>query len=110
ECMQQLLNGTKKPDGVFAVEDLTALGAMQAIKAAGKTMPDEMGIVGFANEAFGEYITPSLSSVNQQTVTMGEEAAKLFFELMKNGDAYVGKPRKKVLRPELICRQSSSRY
>jgi DNA-binding LacI/PurR family transcriptional regulator len=40
---------------------------------------------------------------------MGEEAAKLFFELMRNGDDNTGKPRKKVLRPELICRQSSVR-
>ncbi len=110
DCMNQLLNGAKKPDGVFAVEDFTALGAMQAIKAAGKSMPSEIAIVGFANEAFGEYITPSLSSVNQQTVTMGEEAAKLFFELMKSGDAYAGKPRKKILKPELICRQSSIRH
>jgi len=110
ECMNRLLNvSSARPDGVFAVEDFTALGAMQAIKAAGIIMPDEIAIVGFANEAFGEYITPSLSSVNQQTVTMGEEAAKLFFELMRHGDPYEGKPRKKVLRPELICRQSSIR-
>ena len=109
ECMHQLLRRTNAPDGVFAVEDFTALGAMQAIKAVGKSMPDEIAIVGFANEAFGEYITPSLSSVNQQTVTMGEEAAKLFFHLMISGDAYSGKPIKKVLKPELICRQSSVR-
>lgn len=110
ECMNRLLHGNNIPDGVFAVEDFTALGAMQAIKNAGKIMPDEIAIVGFANEAFGEYITPSLSSVNQQTVTMGEEAAKLFFELMRHGDPYDGKPRKKILRPELICRQSSTRH
>ncbi|MFT3935882.1 MAG: LacI family DNA-binding transcriptional regulator [Chitinophagaceae bacterium] len=109
ECMQQLLSLKNPPDGIFAVEDFTAMGAMQAIKAANIKMPDEIAIVGFANEAFGEYITPSLSSVNQQTVTMGEEAAKLFFELMKAGDPYSGNPRKKILRPELICRQSSQR-
>jgi LacI family transcriptional regulator len=110
ECMNRLLGSAKSPNGVFAVEDFTALGAMQAIKAAGKSMPDEIAIVGFANEAFGEYLTPSLSSVNQQTVTMGEEAAKLFFEGMRNGDTYQNKPRKKILKPELICRQSSTRH
>lgn len=110
DCMQKLLNNENPPQGVFAVEDFTALGAMQAIKAAGKSMPDEMAIVGFANEAFGEYMTPSLSSVNQQTVTMGEEAAKLFFEVMRSGNAYNDRPRKKILKPELICRQSSMRY
>ncbi|MEO6316278.1 MAG: LacI family DNA-binding transcriptional regulator [Chitinophagaceae bacterium] len=109
DCMVELLQNKSAPDGVFAVEDFTALGAMQAIKAAGKLMPEEIAIVGFANEAFGGYITPSLSSVNQQTVVMGEEAAKLFFELMRSGDPYGGAPRKKILRPELICRQSSTR-
>ena len=109
ECMTRLLDHPRPPNGVFAVEDFTALGAMQVIKAAGKSMPDDVAIVGFANEAFGEYLTPSLSSVNQQTVTMGEEAAKLLFEGLKNGDTYKDKPKKKILRPELICRQSSIR-
>ena len=107
ECMKRLLEHPEPPNAVFAVEDFTALGAMQAIKAAGKSMPDEVAIVGFANEAFGEYITPSLSSVNQQTVTMGEEAAKLFFEGLKSGNVYSESPKKKILKPELICRQSS---
>ena len=110
ECMQKLLGGRLQPDGVFAVEDFTALGAMQAIKSANKKIPDEIAIIGFANEAFGEYLTPSLSTVNQQTVHMGEEAAKLFFEAKGKSDIYKTKPRKLVLEPELICRQSSIKF
>jgi LacI family transcriptional regulator len=109
ECMNRLISCSGMPDGIFAVEDFTALGAMQVIKAAGKKIPGEIAIVGFANEAFGEYITPSLSSVNQQTVTMGEQSAKLIFELINSNQAYENKPRKQVLQPALICRQSSSR-
>ena len=105
-CMKKLL-GANVPDAVFAVEDFTALGAMQAVKEAGKKIPEEIAIIGFANESFGEYLTPSLSTVNQQTVHMGEEAAKLFFELQRSGVAYDSVPRKLVLEPELICRQSS---
>lgn len=108
-CMEQLLAGRKVPDGVFAVEDFTALGAMQAIKAAGKRLPEDIAIIGFAAEAFGEYLTPSLSTVNQQTVKMGEEAAKLFFEQQQKIDAVPHKPRKLVLEPVLICRESSQR-
>ena len=107
ECMMNLLQGKLAPDGVFAVEDFTALGALQAIKKANKKIPDEVAIIGFANEAFGEYLTPSLSTVNQQTIHMGEEAAKLFFEGLEKGDAYSAKPRKMILEPELICRESS---
>lgn len=107
ECMNQLLSLKEKPDGVFAVEDFTALGAMQALKNAGKKIPDEVAIIGFANEAFGEYISPSLSTVDQQTIKMGEEAARLFFKLSANNNFYQTKPYKQVLEPVLIYRASS---
>lgn len=109
DCMKKLLEGSQVPDAVFAVEDYTALGAMQAIKAANKKMPEDIAIIGFANEAFGEYLTPSLSTVNQQTVNMGQEAARLFFEGLSKGDIYK-RTRKLVLQPELICRESSMKF
>jgi len=107
ECMKKLLAGPVTPDAVFAVEDFTALGAIQAIKAANRRIPEDIAIIGFANEAFGEYLTPSLSTVNQQTVTMGEEAAKLLFEGLRGGGPFVVPARKLVLTPQIICRQSS---
>ena len=107
DCMNKLLALPVIPDAVFAVEDFTALGAMQSIKTANKKIPGDIAIVGFANEPFGEYISPSLSTVNQQTVQMGEEAAKLFFESFNNKNRFDYNPRKLVLQPELICRQSS---
>jgi LacI family transcriptional regulator len=107
--MQKLMALPQIPDGLFAVEDFTALGAMQAIKSAGIKIPDEIAIIGFANEPFGEYITPSLSTVNQQTVQMGEEAAKLFFGSLEKKAGANTSPFKLVLQPELICRQSSQK-
>ncbi len=56
ECMKNLL--VRKPDAVFAVEDFTALGAIQAIKEAGLRIPEDVAIIGFANEKFSEYLTP----------------------------------------------------
>ncbi|HKH62253.1 MAG TPA: LacI family DNA-binding transcriptional regulator [Flavitalea sp.] len=110
DCMKTLLHASFVPDGVFAVEDFTALGALQSIKAANKKIPDEIAIIGFANEAFGEYLTPSLSSVNQQTVHMGEEAARLFFDALEKDSPDKARPRKTVLEPELICRESTLKY
>lgn len=107
ECMNRLLN--RQVEGVFAVEDFTALGAIQSIKAADRKIPEDIAIIGFANEAFGEYITPSLSTVNQQTVRMGEETAKLFFEGRSKPVGAKTPATKLVLQPELMCRQSSVR-
>jgi LacI family transcriptional regulator len=108
-CMQQLLQLPQPPDGVFAVEDFTALGAMQALKEAGKKIPADVAVIGFANEAFGQFITPSLSTVDQQTIKMGEEAARLYFEYAEEGAFYSKAPRKVVLEPLLVFRQSSLR-
>lgn len=108
-CMQQLLACRPPPDGVFAVEDFTALGALQALKAAGKKIPEDVAVIGFAAEAFCEYLTPALSTVSQQTVRMGIEAAKLFFAFGKKSGNETLKPRSIVLEPELICRESSLR-
>lgn len=108
QCMDNFLKLPSVPDAVFAVEDFTALGAIQSLKAAGISIPAEMGVIGFANEAFSEYITPSLSTVDQQTIKMGEEAAKLFFK-MSAGDKEFSVPYKHVLEPLLIFRESSLR-
>ena len=104
--MEKLLSVSEPPDAVFAVEDFTALGAMQALKKAGKKIPEDIALMGFANEAFSEYITPSLSTVDQQTIKMGEEAARLYFELSAKKDFYEMVV-KKVLEPLLIFRESS---
>lgn len=109
ECMNELLHQPVVPDGVFAVEDFTALGAMQAIKTANKKIPDDIAVIGFANEAFGEYITPSLSTVDQQTIKMGEAAARLFFELSSRKKFYTSNPHKTILEPVLVFRNSSLR-
>jgi len=106
ECMKTLLG--RKPDAVFAVEDFTALGAMQAIKEAGLRIPQDIAIIGFANEMFSEYLTPSLSTVNQHTVRMGEEAATLFFEVLQKRFSSKTIPRRLVLQPEIIVRASSA--
>ena len=109
QCMDALLQLRHPPDGVFAVEDFTALGAMQALKNANRKIP-ETAVIGFANEAFGAFITPSLSTVDQQTIRMGEAAARLFFELSGGRKSfYKINPPKTVLEPVLIFRDSSVR-
>jgi LacI family transcriptional regulator len=109
DCMQELLQENNQPDGVFAVEDFTALGALEALKLAGKRIPDDTALIGFANEAFGQYVTPSLSTVDQQTIRMGETAAKLFFDLVESGSFYSASAVRLVLEPVLVYRNSSLR-
>lgn len=95
------------PDAAFAVEDYSALGLIQGLKEKGVNIPGEFGIVGFANESFGEYITPSLSSVDQQTVQMGKEALKMLIDVINEKETITETNARVVLEPVLLCRNSS---
>jgi len=95
------------PDAVFAVEDFTALGVLQRLKEYNIKVPENFGVIGFANESFGEYITPALSTVDQQTVQMGKDAFTMLVEMIENNDVAVDKSSRVVLEPVLFCRKSS---
>lgn len=110
QAIQHLLSLPQPPDAVFAVEDFTALGAVKELKDKKIEIPEAFGVVGFANESFDEHITPSLSSIDQQTVQMGKEAFMLLMELIEDkGDVQVQKRTKIVLEPVPAFRQSSMR-
>lgn len=109
QCVRDLLAETVDFDAVFTLEDFTAMGVIQELKLAGKRIPDEVGVVGFANEAFTSLVSPGISTVDQRTVEMGEEIARLFLRLLKKGDYYQHKPEKVVLQPQLLVRESSNR-
>lgn len=55
------------------------LGAMQALKEANKKIPEEVAVIGFANEDFGQYVTPALSTIDQQATRMGERKQQRCF-------------------------------
>jgi LacI family transcriptional regulator len=99
----------KKPDAVFAVEDFTALGVLKELKSNNIKLPEDFGVVGFANELFGEHITPTLSTIDQQTVTMGKESFELLLQLIDQNSLQMPVEKKIVLNPVPIFRESSQR-
>lgn len=107
---RKMLQGKNPPDAFFAVEDLTALGALQAIKMCGLNVPRDVGLVGFGNDSFGAYISPSLTTVDQESLKMGKASAKLLIR-MKNGKEKQKKisVKKQILEPVLIVRESSQK-
>lgn len=109
KAIKKLLALPAPPDALFAVEDFTALGAIKELKENNINIPDDFGVFGFANEHFGEHISPSLSSIDQQTVNMGKEAFRLMQELIENKDIKVKAARKIILPPIMIYRESSNR-
>ncbi|UCH10428.1 MAG: LacI family DNA-binding transcriptional regulator [Fidelibacterota bacterium] len=98
----------QRPDAIFAVNDPVAVGAFQGIKATGLRIPDDIGLVGFSNNPITEIIDPPLTTVDQHGYTMGQVAAQLLLNEIKNGDESA-RPVTKVVKTELIIRGSSSK-
>ena len=107
--IRHFLSLADKPDAVCAVEDFSALGALKELKELGIPVPQDFGVIGFCNDLFGEHITPSLSTVDQQTVAMGEEAFELISKLIDNEQSRE-RVHKKVLEPLLVLRESSKKH
>lgn len=103
-AMRDLLGRHPGLDAVFCASDLMAVGARRALREAGRTVPDDVALVGFDDTAFARHMDPPLSSVRQPIEAMGRAmTAALLAEI--NGDAT--EPPKLLLPTELIRRASS---
>lgn len=109
QCVRDLIANGIDFDAIFTLEDFTAMGVVQELKIAGMRIPEQVGVVGFSNEAFSSLVSPTISTVDQHTIKIGAEVARLFLKLLKKGDYYKHKPEKIILQPELLVRESSSR-
>ncbi len=74
---RRLLTSTPRPRAVFCTNDLLALGLLQAATEAGLSVPDELAVLGYDDIPFAAGAAVPLSSVGQDTRTMGREAARL---------------------------------
>ena len=109
EGVRHFFSMRNPPDAIFAVEDFTALGVISELKERNIKIPDDFGVVGFANELFGEHITPTLSTVDQQTIQMGKSALTQLVNVIEKKEIINQRQQKIVLEPLLICRNSSTR-
>ena len=104
----KFFNLKNPPDAILGVEDITALGALKELKSRNILVPDQVGVFGFCNDLFGEHITPTLSTIDQQTIKMGEEAFNLIYRMIIQKLKTVT-PSKIILEPILILRESSQK-
>lgn len=93
-------------DGIFAVNDLTAVGAMQTLQKRGIKIPDEVAIVGFSDGRLSGITEPALTSVDQHGYEMGTIATDILLKRIMS-DKHEVSFEKKVLNANLIVRGSS---
>jgi DNA-binding LacI/PurR family transcriptional regulator len=103
-AMNRLLARAPDLDAVFVASDLMAVGAVGALRAAGRDVPTDVAVVGFDDSPLATTTRPMLSSVRQPIEEMGREMTRL---LMHEIRAPGGPPRRVILDTQLVVRESS---
>jgi LacI family transcriptional regulator len=101
EAMQRLL--PHEPDAVFVASDSMALGALRALRNAGKRVPEEVAVVGFDDMPQAATANPPLTTVRQPIQRAGALAVEMLIDILENG---VDPPRRIILPTELVIRDS----
>ncbi|MFY0688664.1 MAG: LacI family DNA-binding transcriptional regulator [Cyclobacteriaceae bacterium] len=103
----ELLKSESEIDGIFAVNDLAAFGAMKAVKDANKSVPEDLAIVGFSNWQFSSFTNPPLTTVDQPGYEMGKKAAEMLLSEIEMKENEFIEPHKVILNTHLIKRESA---
>lgn len=101
--MRRLLERAPDLDGVFAASDAVAAGAIEALKEAGRRVPDDVGVVGFDDSAWARRTTPPLSTVRQPAAGLGAQAAQLVLSRLAGDEP----PTELQLECDIVWRESA---
>ncbi|WP_461206656.1 LacI family DNA-binding transcriptional regulator [Clostridium sp. DL1XJH146] len=102
-AMKKLLALENRPTAVFAASDIIAFGAIDAIKEAGLSVPEDISIIGFDDIEMCKYLTPKLTTIRQNLDKIGKSAVDI---LVKQIDEKTKHRVKKIIPVELIKRDS----
>jgi LacI family transcriptional regulator len=103
-AIERLLSTGAEFDAVFAHNDLSAGGAMVALRNAGIGIPDDVAVVGFDDIPYASNTDPALTTVRQPMHEMGAAAARM---LLDRVDGATKSNARKVIPTSLVVRQSS---
>jgi LacI family transcriptional regulator len=100
---QQLLTLSEVPTAIFASNDLSAFGVMEAIRQRGFRIPEDISVVGFDDIPQASIVYPKLTTVRQPLDQIGRVAAKMLLEHIENPERSL---RRVTLSTHLIVRDS----
>jgi LacI family transcriptional regulator len=84
ECARELLGLPDPPTAIFAANDVSAFGVMEAIRDSGRRIADDVSVVGFDDIPTASSVHPPLTTVRQPLVEMGASATRMLLEMIKD--------------------------
>ncbi|MRR52784.1 MAG: transcriptional repressor PurR, partial [Rhodocyclaceae bacterium] len=107
QAMEKLLTCQPRPDAVFILNDMMAIGAMTAIRRAGLSIPADISIVGFDDIELASAVTPSLTTIAQPIAEIARQATDLLIQRLVGSRKGVNQ--RITLQAALVKRESSAR-
>jgi LacI family transcriptional regulator len=105
KAMDRFFTGKNGMDAVFCGNDLLAIGAMEAVRKSGRTVPGDIAVVGFDDIELASLVTPQITTVRQSQEQVASSACNLLFDRISGKEQ--GKPKEILIEPELIVRESA---
>jgi len=103
------LADVERPTGVFAANDLLAMGLLQGCVTYGLRVPEDVAIIGYDDITFAGAAAVPLSSIRQPRHNLGHQAAELLFEEIRAADEGRDHEHQQIrFTPELVVRRSTS--
>lgn len=104
-----LLKSSRRPDGIFSANDLMAVGVVQAAAHMGIRVPDDLKVVGYDNIPLAEYVSPSITTIEQPAYEMGRVAFQMLHPQLTNG-VQPQSSTDREFEPRLIRRRSTDSF
>lgn len=83
-AMSKFLSLEKRPTAVFCQSDNMAIGAIKAVQEAGLKVPEDFSLVGFDDIELSRYVKPSLTTIKQDKIGMGNAAGELLLNMIES--------------------------
>ncbi|MAT98137.1 MAG: LacI family transcriptional regulator [Anaerolineaceae bacterium] len=100
-----LLDLAEPPTAVFASNDISAMGVIEAIRAQGLQVPHDISVVGFDDIPTAALLNPQLTTMRQPLQEMGRSATQMLLDMLKNPETM---PESIIFPTELIVRESTA--
>ncbi len=101
---QRLLSAS--PTAIFAASDITAIGALKALRAANLRVPEDVALVGFDDMPIAAAVEPALTTVHQPIEHLGSMAADLLLSLLEHLPDAQAPANRIILPTKLAVRES----
>jgi DNA-binding LacI/PurR family transcriptional regulator len=102
-----LIDLPEPPTAIVATTDLVAVGVLHAAYSLGRTVPDQLSVVGFDDILIAAHTVPALTTLRMPTTEIVREGVNTAIDLARDGSA-PRDPRIRVFEPTLVVRQSTS--